>query len=259
MRITTRGLPPTSSGNTRSASSMSNMQRASTMEVAAEQHWLHDTDPLQLKGKGCCCRIGVLRCSVRARMRFAGHTGRVFDVAFCPVYSGLLASASDDNSVRFWGIDDTRVPSTGRQIGKCNGHTDSVLRITWQSDGQLLSTGTSRTCITRSRRALHSSVSLGVCCCSFCRHNCEALAGPGCLRKPRSAKCLRSCTKRHSQGDSNSTRQHTHFGIEHISLCSLCVQPCSLSCLWFESDLTCCYRVTRRRSMLVSSFQTTAC
>lgn len=65
----------------------------------------------------------------------------MFDVAFCPVYSGLLASASDDNSVRIWRIDDTVLTSAGQKIGQCNGHTDSVLRVTWHNDGRLLSTG----------------------------------------------------------------------------------------------------------------------
>lgn len=57
------------------------------------------------------------------------------------MYSGLLASASDDNTVRFWRIDDAAVTSAGEEIGKCDGHTDSVLRVTWQSDGQLLASG----------------------------------------------------------------------------------------------------------------------
>ena len=74
-------------------------------------------------------------------MRAAGHEGRVFDLAFNPVYSGLLASASDDNSVRLWGIAEGDQRETSKQTGVCIGHKDSVLRVSWHSEGQILASG----------------------------------------------------------------------------------------------------------------------
>lgn len=86
---------------------------------------------------------GGLRRTLRAYPTYpsAGHSGRVFDVAFCPVYSGVLVSGSDDNSVKLWQIDDTESQVAGRETGTFSGHTDSVLRVSWQSDGQLFATG----------------------------------------------------------------------------------------------------------------------
>ncbi len=74
-------------------------------------------------------------------MHAAGHEGRVFDLAFCPLYSGLLASASDDNSVRLWQIADDDQREISKQTGVCSGHKDSVLRVTWHSEGRLLASG----------------------------------------------------------------------------------------------------------------------
>ena len=90
-------------------------------------------------------------------MRAAGHEGRVFDLAFNPVYSGLLASASDDNSVRFWQIADDDQRLISKQSGICNGHKDSVLRVSWHSEGQILASGAYGICRQMQRR--HSNLS----------------------------------------------------------------------------------------------------
>ena len=93
----------------------------------------------------------------RSSMRAAGHEGRVFDLAFNPVYSGLLASASDDNSVRLWEIADGDRRETSKQTRVCNGHKDSVLRVSWHSEGQILASGAYDICRQTQRR--HSDLS----------------------------------------------------------------------------------------------------
>ncbi len=90
-------------------------------------------------------------------MQAAGHEGRVFDLAFNPVYSGLLASASDDNSVRLWQIADDDQREISKQTGVCNGHKDSVLRVSWHSEGQILASGAYGICRQMQRR--HSDLS----------------------------------------------------------------------------------------------------
>lgn len=92
-------------------------------DAAAWSHWIQDTEPDMLRG----------------------HEGRVFDLAFNPVYSGLLASASDDNSVRFWQIADDDQRLISKQSGICNGHKDSVLRVSWHSEGQILASASADT------------------------------------------------------------------------------------------------------------------
>ena len=85
----------------------------------------------------------ILRRGARPQNRIgiAGHSGRIFDLAFCPVYSGVLASASDDSSLRLWQVSDEHPGKACKQAGICSGHQDSVLRVTWHSDGRLLASG----------------------------------------------------------------------------------------------------------------------
>jgi uncharacterized protein with WD repeat len=60
-----------------------------------------------------------------------GHSGAVYTVAFLPD-SQLLASASDDNTVRLWD------PSTGASRGTLQGHSGSVNTVAFSPDSQLL-------------------------------------------------------------------------------------------------------------------------
>ncbi|DBB01735.1 hypothetical protein WJX77_008173 [Trebouxia sp. C0004] len=92
-------------------------------DAALWSHWIQDAEPDMLRG----------------------HEGRVFDLAFNPVYSGQLASASDDNSVRLWQIADDDQREISKQTGVCNGHKDSVLRVTWHSEGRLLASASADT------------------------------------------------------------------------------------------------------------------
>lgn len=53
----------------------------------------------------------------------------------------MLASASDDSSIRLWQVSDEHPGKACKQAGICSGHQDSVLRVTWHSDGRLLASG----------------------------------------------------------------------------------------------------------------------
>ena len=67
----------------------------------------------------------------------------MFDLAFSPADSSLLASASDDDSVKVWqlGREGSEEPAQHSQIACYRGHDDSVLRVSWAPDGQLLASG----------------------------------------------------------------------------------------------------------------------
>ena len=115
------------------------------------------------------------RC-IRIRLA-AGHDGRVFDVAFCPVDSDLLASASDDNTLRLWQVADGK---RSRQIGTFTAHTDSVLRAAWHKNGQLLASGVCQHSFPCHQVTAQNSCLLTDCLSlhySFCRYNSSAVEG----------------------------------------------------------------------------------
>lgn len=70
-----------------------------------------------------------------------GHTGRHFHAVFAPRQpdagtSQLLATASEDQSVRVWDA------GSGKCIRSMDGaHDDEVLRVGWSRDGSMLATG----------------------------------------------------------------------------------------------------------------------
>ncbi|WIA14514.1 hypothetical protein OEZ85_003033 [Tetradesmus obliquus] len=68
-----------------------------------------------------------------------GHTGRVFGLAYHPSSHQVLASASEDESVRLW----SRSTPSGswQQASCCRGHSAEVLRVAWSPDGEILASG----------------------------------------------------------------------------------------------------------------------
>lgn len=65
---------------------------------------------------------------------FKGHSKKVNTLAFSPD-GQLLATASDDNTIRIWSV------HTGRKLKVLKGHTDNVLCIDFSPDGRKLLSG----------------------------------------------------------------------------------------------------------------------
>ena len=65
----------------------------------------------------------------------------MFDLSYSPATPDLLASASDDESVKLWRHRGTANGSGLEEVASFRDHTDSVLRVSWSPDGRILASG----------------------------------------------------------------------------------------------------------------------
>eukprot|EP00922_Rhytidocystis_sp_ex-Travisia-forbesii_P069228 GHVS01103288.1.p1 GENE.GHVS01103288.1~~GHVS01103288.1.p1 ORF type:complete len:429 (+),score=48.87 GHVS01103288.1:253-1539(+) len=79
--------------------------------------------------------IGVMKLEACTRkpdvIRIKGHTAQIFDVAFSPFYSSLLASCSEDQTIRIWDIPED--PPANQEmkdaVAILSGHTKKVILV----------------------------------------------------------------------------------------------------------------------------------
>jgi len=71
--------------------------------------------------------------SIQESNRLEGHEGGVWDVAFSPSDGQIIASASDDHTVKLWNFD-------GTLLTTLEDHTDRVTSVSFSPDGQLIAT-----------------------------------------------------------------------------------------------------------------------
>lgn len=61
-----------------------------------------------------------------------GHTSSVLDLCFAPFYDNILASASQDNTVRIWNLtDEDAVNGKKESEAVLKGHTKKIVRAVW--------------------------------------------------------------------------------------------------------------------------------
>ena len=71
------------------------------------------------------------------RGEVSGHTQNVLSLAFKP-NSYLLASGSNDDTIRIWDVEDIH---NLRHVRTLRGHTDRVTSVAWSPDGRTLASG----------------------------------------------------------------------------------------------------------------------
>jgi WD40 repeat protein len=79
---------------------------------------------------------GTLKAASQPRFTLQGHNDSVGSVAFSP-NGELLATASDDQTVRLWKV------GSGQIVNTLSGHRDIINDVAWSADGNLLATAAS--------------------------------------------------------------------------------------------------------------------
>ena len=70
---------------------------------------------------------------------FAGHKSRIFDLSFQNSGRCALASASEDETCQVWDLGADGL--TYEPSATLHGHSDAVLKVSWQRDSQIIATG----------------------------------------------------------------------------------------------------------------------
>ncbi|PMD47551.1 WD40 repeat-like protein [Hyaloscypha variabilis F] len=71
----------------------------------------------------------------------AGHGGEVNDLAVSPINPHILASASEDSTVRIWSLDPAHDAQPCAAILEGDGHRETVLSLSFHSSGRYLLSG----------------------------------------------------------------------------------------------------------------------
>lgn len=71
----------------------------------------------------------------------AGHGGEVNDLAVSPINPHILASASEDSTVRIWSLDPAHARQPCAAILEGDGHKETVLSLSFHSSGRYLLSG----------------------------------------------------------------------------------------------------------------------
>ncbi|KAI5964454.1 SWD3 [Candida theae] len=97
-------------------------------------------------------KIKLYNLQGQFRGELLGHTKGISDIRFSPINSSVLASCSDDLTIRLWSIHNPSLSSTSQSSTKCikifKKHTYHITTIRFNSKGNLLISGSADETIT---------------------------------------------------------------------------------------------------------------